>query len=83
MTRLIDADALKEIWTIASPEPYSTDATEVLYSIGAQPTAYDVDKVVEQLDRESGELFGKIKVITLDLAIEIVRKGGVSDGKSD
>lgn len=31
--RLIDADKLEKQWTIASPEPYSTDAAEVLESI--------------------------------------------------
>lgn len=36
--RLIDADTLKEKWTIASPEPYSTDTAEVLDSIEAAPT---------------------------------------------
>lgn len=48
--RLIDADVLKERWTIASPEPYNTDAAEVLDSIDETPTAYDIDKVVEQLE---------------------------------
>lgn len=36
--RLIDADTLKEEWTIASPEPYNTDASEVLDSIETTPT---------------------------------------------
>ena len=36
--RLIDADALKKRWTIASPEPYNTDAAEVLDSINEAPT---------------------------------------------
>lgn len=36
--RMIDADTLKEKWTIASPEPYSTDTAEVLDSIEAAPT---------------------------------------------
>ena len=36
--RPIDADKLKERWTITSPQPYSTDATEVLDSINEQPT---------------------------------------------
>ena len=37
-TRLIDANALKKEWTIASPEPYNTDAVEVLDSIDNAPT---------------------------------------------
>ena len=41
--RLIDADELAKKWTIASPEPYNTDAVEVLDSIREAPT---VDAVV-------------------------------------
>lgn len=47
---MIDADVLKERWTIASPEPYNTDAAEVLDNIDETPTAYDIDKVIEQLE---------------------------------
>lgn len=36
--RLIDADELVKQWTIASPEPYNTDAAEVLDSIKKAPT---------------------------------------------
>ena len=36
--RLGDLDALKESWTIASPEPHSTSATEVVNSIEQAPT---------------------------------------------
>lgn len=36
--KLIDADELEKVWTIASPEPYSTDAAEVLDSIRGAPT---------------------------------------------
>ena len=41
--RLIDADELAKKWTVASPEPYNTDAVEVLDSIREAPT---VDAVV-------------------------------------
>lgn len=41
--RLIDANELAKKWTIASPEPYNTDAVEVLDSIREAPT---VDAVV-------------------------------------
>lgn len=41
--RLIDADELAKKWTIESPEPYNTDAVEVLDSIREAPT---VDAVV-------------------------------------
>lgn len=36
--KLIDADELEKKWTIASPEPYSTDAAEVLDSIRGAST---------------------------------------------
>lgn len=41
--RLIDGDELAKKWTIANPEPYNTDAVEVLDSIREAPT---VDAVV-------------------------------------
>ena len=41
--RLIDAAELAKKWTVASPEPYNTDAVEVLDSIREAPT---VDAVV-------------------------------------
>lgn len=55
--RLIDADELAKKWTIASPEPYNTDAVEVLDSIREAPT---VDAVLvvharwEWFDEETG-----------------------------
>lgn len=48
-----------------------------------QPTAYDVDKVVEELEEYSNadevERHGTIPVIELDDAIEIVEGGGVNE----
>ena len=43
--RLIDADELEKKWTIASPEPYNTDAVEVLDSI-REATTVDAVQVV-------------------------------------
>lgn len=47
------------------------------------PTAYDVDKVVERLEkeknpnyREDGSLMGERAAIEIDKAIEIVKAGG-------
>ena len=51
--------------------------------IDAQPTAYDVDKVVKQLKERSKEfnsglrLHGKPEEILTDEAIEIVKAGGM------
>ncbi len=50
--KLIDADELEKVWTIASPEPYSTDAAEVLDSIRGAPT---VDAVPVVHDRRHGQ----------------------------
>ena len=49
-----------------------------------QPTAYDVDKVVEELEKESYTTTdtvcgGIFEAIRLSSAIEIVKQGGVSD----
>lgn len=51
--------------------------------IDTEPTAYDVDKVVEELEEYSNadeaERHGTIPVIELDDAIDIVKRGGVDD----
>ena len=43
--------------------------------IDNQPTAYDIDKVVEQLEENYSCDVGNLKMISLDKAIEIVRGG--------
>ncbi len=53
--RLIDADALAKKWTIASPEPYNTDAVEVLDSI-REATTVDAVPVVRCRDCINAEL---------------------------
>ena len=53
--RLIDADKLKKIIHSA----YSDDL-EILDKIDEQPTAFDVDKVVEQLEKLADEANDKI-----------------------
>jgi len=76
MERLIDADKVKEQIHCA----YSDDL-EILEKIDAQPTAYDPDKVAEQLEdysnADEAERIGTIPVIELDDAIKIVKGGGV------
>ena len=45
-----------------------------------QPTAYDTDKVVEQLEKESyQEWCDSPKIVELKDAIEIVKGGGVDE----
>lgn len=76
MGRLIDVDKVKEQIHCA----YSDDL-EILEKIDAQPTAYDPDKVAEQLEdysnADEAERIGTIPVIELDDAIKIVKGGGV------
>ena len=46
--------------------------------IDNQPTAFDVDKVVEQLekDRENFESRGILPLVNMDYAVKVVRNGG-------
>lgn len=77
MSRLIDADKIID----------SLGNSDMDFAIGAvideQPTTFDVDKVVEQLDKVSDyyefDEQGKehVQMINLTEAIEIVRGGGV------
>ena len=85
MSRLIDADKIID----------SLGISDVDFAIGAvideQPTAFDVDKVVERLEEEKKRAFKlclgtndstqRLKYIekeqTIALAIEIVKGGGV------
>lgn len=76
--RLIDADKLENV-------DFSDciDSMEIMNVIDEQPTAYDVDKVVEQLEaeknpfyREDGSLMCNRPNIRIDKAIEIVKVGG-------
>ena len=86
---LIDADALKEYCMRASKsdDDFRRVSLATLASvIDAQPTAYDVDKVVEQLEEYSNadeaERLGTMPVVELADAIKIVEGGGV-DAKTD
>ena len=94
MGRLIDADELKK--NIAKwLKPSSPDESEmvavddiaisVMMEIEEQPTAFDVDKVVEQLEEARDELLHSTDynndIINycldwFDIAIEIVKGGG-------
>ena len=47
--------------------------------IKEQPTAYDIDKIVEELENASWEETDISTVIYIDDAIEIVKHGDVSD----
>lgn len=92
MSRLIDADELIKyikIWEIGTS--ISSDQKEFIDCVNEQPTAFDVDKVVERLEEEKKRAFKlylgtndstqRLKYIekkqTIALAIEIVKGGGV------
>lgn len=77
MGRLIDANNLQ----FNGRNYNKSQMKAILDFIDSQPTAYDPDKVVEQLEDYSNvneaERIGTIPVIELDDAIEIVKGGGV------
>ena len=90
--RLIDADALKD--TLLKYH-YTTEHNQIFRYIDEQPTAYSVDKVVEQLEElgqkmsesKSIQKYGKsspanhryYKAVSVKRAIEIVKDGGVNE----
>lgn len=78
--RLIDADNL-----VFNGRQYnSSQMKAILDFVDVQPTAYDPDKVVEQLENERkfwenayNRNLGKEKARSYEHAIEIVKGGGV------
>lgn len=83
--RLIDADALiKDLSYLYTKNhiPVDMRARETLSTVMEQPTAYDVDKVVEKLEAYSNadgaERLGTMPVVELADAIKIVKGGGVN-----
>lgn len=75
MSRLIDADELIKyikIWEIGTS--ISSDQKEFIDCINNQPTAFDVDKVIEQMEKY---LFEKYCIEGDEKIDEIVKGGGV------
>ena len=104
MARLIDADALLEQYNLKDATKYGNKdaeqqahsySTMMLYEIADMiddaPTAYDIDKVVEELEENASRYTKKYstpygnngyrdtKAISIHKAIEIVKRG-VVDG---
>ena len=80
--RLIDADALrKDLKSVTLSNGTLVNTNTILCLLEVYPTAYNVDKVVEQLEelkkRYDIKKFGIKGVICK--AIEIVKGGGVND----
>ena len=83
--RLIDADKLKD--TLLKHR-YTTEHNQIFRYIDEQPTAYDADKVAEELKRirakktcnkEKCDTKEICRICVVDDAIEIVKQGGVFD----
>lgn len=91
MSRLVDADALIEIikeskplnWTDSESElQEDADYNHFIEMVNSQPTAYDIEKVVWELECEKTIWCG-LKITTTDTmsiddAIEIVKRGGAT-----
>lgn len=81
---LIDVDTLKkDLKSVTLSNGTLLNTNTVLLLLDKYPTAYDVDKVVEQLEaeknpfyREDGSLMCNRPNIRIDKAIEIVKVGG-------
>ena len=91
--RLIDTEnfskVMKDYFTdMITHHKYNVDCVDcnadLQHLLDNQPTAYDVDKVVEELKTDSSvKLYGSRNsdnyMIPVNRAIEIVKKGGVAD----
>lgn len=80
--RLIDAGLVLD--NLSGRLESMKDYDAVKDVINNMPTAYNLDKVVERLEkeknplyREDGSLLGERTVIRIDKAIEIVKGGGL------
>ena len=88
MGRLIDADKFKERFCEENCGKRKCrddfDKCTFIMALEQEPTAYDPDKVVKQLEERSKEynsgvrLHGKPEEMLTDEAIEIVKGGGVN-----
>ena len=83
--RLIDADDVKDLINGLDSLPWEEECGEL---VDALPTAYDIDKVVEQLSKKAYNCGSHINIYGEKAewmaegyygAIEIVKKGGVNN----
>ena len=68
MARLIDADEAKKLI-------FGIDSCFAEF-VDNIPTAYDVDAVVRELEEGYESNVGKLKMISVDKPIEVVKRGG-------
>lgn len=83
--RLIDVEEAKQFLKenlILPRKSYEAIARTMLDAV---PTAYDVDKVVEQLNKERNQMYREDESIissrtnvSIDKAVEIVKSGGIN-----
>lgn len=74
--RLINEEVLmKDIQNTITEQSSTIDWMNLIHR---QPVAYDVDKVVEQLEkyRENFESRGILPLVNMDYAVKVVRNGG-------
>jgi hypothetical protein len=75
--RLIDADKLKEAINSSLNTGRETFSPEIIYeAVDEQPTAFDLDKVVEQLDTYITKLVGRNAAL-YQTVMQIVKGGGI------
>ena len=88
--RLIDTDALrKDLKSVTLSNGTLVNTNTILCLLEVYPTAYDVDKVVEQLQDYGNEEmcyykntpYEKCIEECINKAIEIVKGGGMNDGE--
>lgn len=84
MGRLIDADAFEKFIKEKYKDGESTDdiKDQMLFDLSYQPTAYDAEKVVAELEEQS-YLVGSVSdyidtVVDIGDAIDIVKRGGAT-----
>lgn len=83
--RLIDADLFKQqmsAMALTSPSFFTSKVVKLLEIIDKQPTAYDLEAVVRQLEKNHVAIIDDYTeeyedVVFLEEAIDIVRKAGV------
>ena len=77
-------DEIDDVRTYIQKEVYEAQlfsTMEMIRVIREQPTAFDVEKVVEQLEKESYyiDIETDREVVNLNEAIEIIKAGGIDE----
>ncbi len=82
--RLIDADKIDFGKVFVGASNFEKDTREAAQKlIDEQPTAYDVDKVVEQLEEAGKQSVLVTLKAAFKVAVDIVKSGGITEEKKD